>query len=206
MAVCDVLEAGFEPAKLAQGVLNPSPLTNSDTPADVSSLQILKCEAVRRAFLTFRRVRHLPHVTSRTSHHNTVTMPQRRAPNARTTALANARAIASARGGATITITRPAIPGIPPPPDTATSRKRRKSYYRKMRNMVLAQQRLNEFNDIVNETTELEHTLAGLQTNADGGTEEAKTVTDDATTEATTTSEQEQEQEAEEASQDQVRE
>lgn len=75
-----------------------------------------------------------------------------------------------------------------------------------MRNMVLAQQRLNEFNDIVNETTELEHTLAGLQTNADGGTEEAKTVTDDATTEATTTSEQEQEQEAEEASQDQVRE
>lgn len=96
-------------------------------------------------------------------------MPQR-VPNARTTALANARAIASARGGATITISRPSIPGIPPPPDTATSRKRRESYYRKMRNMVLAQQRLNEFNDIVNETTELENTLAGLQTGGDGAT------------------------------------
>ena len=44
VAVCDVLEAGFEPAKLAQGVLNPSPLTNSDTPADTQLKFKLKLE------------------------------------------------------------------------------------------------------------------------------------------------------------------
>ena len=76
-------------------------------------------------------------------------------------AAANARAIANARGAA-VTIRRPDMTDIVVPA-TITSRKRRMSYYRKIRNTVLAQQRLNELNDIVEETGQLEQSIQAIE-------------------------------------------